>query len=257
MTTIHPLSVVSPQARLGSDVEIGPYCTVGPDVVLGDGVRLISHVVVDGFTSLGAGCQVYPFASLGLKTQDKKYQGGAPRVEIGDRTVIREYVTVNAATADGAVTRVGADCLLMACAHVAHDCVVGDRVIMANAAMLSGHIVVEDQAIIGGITGVHQFVRIGRLSITGGCAKVTQDVPPYTMVDGNPATAHGLNSVGLKRAGLSDETQSILKKAYRLLYRSDLIPSKAVERIEQEVEPIPEIRHLVEFIRGTQRGIVK
>lgn len=254
---IHPTAIIDERARLGTDVRIGPYCTIGPDVTIGDGAELVAHVHVEGFTELGAECRVFPFASLGTQTQDLKYRGGRPGMRIGERTVVREYVTVSAATNDGDFTQVGSDCLLMAYAHVAHDCIVGDRVIMANCATLAGHIVVEDRAILGGLSAVHQFVRIGALSIIGGCSKVTKDVPPYMTADGHPLAVRGLNRIGLKRHGVSDETQTELKKAYRLLYRSDLITREALEVIAREVEPLEEIRHLTEFVRNSERGITK
>ena len=240
---------------MGEGVEIGAYCVIGPNVALGNETVVKSHVCIDGHTTLGSGCTIYPFASLGARTQDLKYRGGAPRVEIGDRTVIREYVTINAATADGDVTRVGNGCLLMAYAHVAHDCILGDEVIIANCGTLAGHVVIEDQAVIGGLCGVHQFVRIGRLCITGGCSKVVRDVPPFMLADGNPLAVHGLNSVGLKRRGVSGEAQRAIKQAYRLLYRSGLTPRQAVERIELEVEPVAEVNQLVEFVSSSTRGI--
>ncbi|MBU1694297.1 MAG: acyl-ACP--UDP-N-acetylglucosamine O-acyltransferase [Verrucomicrobia bacterium] len=257
MARIHSTAIVDPGAELGENVEIGPYCVIGPHVKIGAGARLMAHVFMDGWTTLGAGCTVFPFASLGTQTQDLKYKGGVSRVEIGERTTIREYVTVNAATADGDVTRVGSHCHIMAYAHIAHDCRVGDEVIMANCATLAGHILVEDQALIGGLCGVHQFVRIGRLSIIGGCSKVTQDVPPFMMADGHPLGIHGLNSVGLKRRGVGEEAQRLLKNAYRVLYREGLSTSQALERLESETGQAPEIHELVEFVRHSNRGIVR
>lgn len=257
MTTIHPTAVVAPGAELGEGVEIGPYCVVGPDVRLGDGTRLSSHVVIDGWTRLGAGCEVFPFASLGARTQDLKYRGGRPGVEIGARTTVREFVTVNAATADGDVTRVGDGCLLMAYAHVAHDCLVGDEVIIANCGTLAGHVVIEDRVVLGGLSGVHQFVRIGTLAIVGGCSKVTQDVPPYMTADGHPLAVRGINSVGLGRRGVAPPTQRLLKAAYRILYRKNLATRVALDRVEAEIEPCAEIRHLVSFIRASERGMAR
>lgn len=257
MSEIHPTAIVSPNAKLGDQVVIGPFCFVGPDVTLGDNTRLISHVVVDGFTQLGAGCTVFPFASVGLQTQDLKYKGGRPGVSIGDNTTIRESVTINAATADGDVTRVGSHCHIMAYAHIAHDCVVGNHVIIANVGTLAGHVTVEDRVILGGLSAVHQFVRLGRNCIIGGCAKVVQDVPPFVMADGNPLRVPGLNSVGLTRAGVSEESQKALKLAHRLLYRSELGTRDALARIEAEVPQTSEVQHLVRFIRSSERGIVK
>lgn len=255
--SIHPLAVVAAGAELGADVEIGPFCNVGPNVRLGDRVKLRSHVNVEGHTTLGAGCEIWPFASVGGKTQDLKYKGGAPRLVVGENTAIRECATLNCATYDGGETRVGSKCLIMAYCHVAHDCIVGDRVIMANNATLAGHIEVEDDAIIGGLTAVHQFVRIGRMSIMGGCAKVIKDVPPYMMADGNPLAVFGPNKLGLERHGVTEEAQLALKNAYKIVYRTDLTVAKALERIEAELPPGPEIRSFVEFIRKSERGITK
>ncbi len=257
MSKIHPTAVVDSGAELGEGVEVGPYCVIGPHVKIGAGTRLMSHVVVDGWTSLGAGCTVFPFASIGQMTQDLKYKGGAPRVEIGDRTTFREYTTVNAATNDGDVTRVGSGCHIMAYVHVAHDCIVGNEVVMANAATLAGHVIIEDQAIIGGLCGIHQFVRVGRLAITGGCSKLTQDLPPFMMADGNPLEVHTINSVGLKRRGVPESTESLIKKAHKILYREGLSTRQALDKIGQQIELVPEIQHLLNFIKSSERGIVK
>ena len=253
--TIHPLAVVQPGAELGEDVSIGPFCLVGPHVRLGDRAILRSHVSVDGHATLGAGCEVWPFASVGGKTQDLKFKGGAPRLVVGENTVIRECATLNCATFDGGETRVGSKCLIMAYCHVAHDCLVGDRVVMANNATLAGHVVIEDDAIIGGLTGVHQFVRVGQMSILGGFTKAVKDVPPYMMADGDPLKIFGPNKVGLERHGVSAETQQALKEAYKIVFRMDLTTAKALERIEAEIAPSPEIQHFAEFIRKSERGI--
>lgn len=257
MPEIHPSAIVSPRAQLGEGVSIGPYCTVGPDVIIGEGTRLISHVVVDGFTQIGRNCVLFPFASVGLQTQDLKFKGGRPGTIIGDNTTIREGVTIHAATADGDFTRVGSHCHIMAYAHIAHDCIVGNHVIIANVGSLAGHVVVEDRVLVGGLTGIHQFVRLGKHCIIGGCSKITQDVPPFMMAEGNPPRVPGINAVGLKRAGFSDEVQHAIKQAYRLLYRSELNTTMALERIERELPRLPEIEHLVAFIRASERGIVK
>lgn len=255
--TIHPTAIVAEGAILEDGVEIGPYCVVGPHVRLGAATRLMSHVVVDGHTTLGAGCRVFPFASLGTETQDLKYKGGAPRVEIGAQTTLREYVTVNAATADGDVTRVGSRCLMMAYVHVAHDCVVGDEVIIANCGTLAGHVVLEDQCILGGLSAVHQFCRVGRLAIIGGCSRVTQDVPPFMMAAETPLRVPTINSVGLKRHGVSDDVQRRLKMAHRLLYREKGVLGEVLDRIAAELGGVPEVDHLVQFIRSSERGVVR
>ena len=255
--SIHPLAAVAPGAELGVDVTVGPFCVVGPNVRLGDRTTLRSHVSVEGHTVLGAGCEVWPFATVGGKTQDLKYKGGDPRLVVGEETAIRECATLNCATFDGGETRVGSKCLIMAYCHVAHDCIVGDRVIMANNATLAGHVVVEDDAIIGGLTGVHQFVRIGRMSILGGFTKAVKDIPPFMMADGDPLKVFGPNKVGLERHGISAETQQALKQAYKAVYRTDLTTAKALERIEAEVALAPEVKAFVDFIRGSERGIAK
>lgn len=257
MSEIHPTAIVSPEARLGESVIIGPFCCVGPNVTIGAGTRLISHAVVDGYTRIDDGCTVFPFASIGLQTQDLKYKGGKPGVIVGAQTTIRESVTINAATADGDRTRVGSHCHIMAYAHIAHDCVVGDHVIIANVGTLAGHVILEDRVILGGLSAVHQFTRLGRNSIVGGCAKVVQDVPPFMMADGNPLRIPGLNTVGLSRAGVSEESQKALKLAHRLLYRSGLGTRDALARIEAEVQQTPEVQHLLQFVRSSERGIVK
>jgi UDP-N-acetylglucosamine acyltransferase len=255
--TIHPLAVVDSGAELGTDVVIGPFCTVGPNVRLGDRVKLRSHVNVEGHTTLGAGCEVWPFASVGGKTQDLKYKGGAPRLVVGENTVIRECATLNCATYDGGETRVGSKCLIMAYCHVAHDCIVGDRVIMANNATLAGHIIIEEDVILGGLAAIHQFVRIGRMSILGGYTKTVKDIPPYMMADGDPVKVYGPNKVGLERHGVTEDIQQALKQAYKIVFHTDLTVAKALERIEAELAPSPEIKCFVEFIRKSERGIAK
>jgi len=257
MANIHPTALVDPSAVLGEDVEIGPFCTVGPRVSLDRGVRLVSHVNIDGLTSLGEGCLVYPFASLGTLTQDLKYKGGQPGVRIGRHTTIREYVTVNTATFDGDYTVVGSHCLLMAYVHVAHDCVIGDEVIIANGAQLAGHICIEDQVVVGGLVGLHQFVRLGRMAIIGGCSKVIHDVPPFMLADGAPLKVHGLNLVGLKRRGVSAEDRNALKAAYKILYRRGLTTSDALAELRAMEGQRQVVCDLIRFIETSERGIMK
>lgn len=254
---IAPTAVVHPQAQIGPGCVIGPYCVVGENVVLGKNCRLHSHVVIDGHTTLGDENEIFPFACLGLKTQDLKWKGGLTRTVIGSHNTIREYVTVNSATSDGEITTIGSHNHILAYCHIAHNVTVGDSVIMSNVATLAGHIVVEDRAVIGGLAAVHQFCRIGTMSIIGGCSKVVQDVPPYMMADGNPARTRALNKVGLERNGVSSETQAALKQALRILFRASLTQEKALAIIEDELPPLPEVKHLVDFIRGSQRGIAK
>ncbi len=257
MAKIHPTAIVDAGAELAETVEVGPYSVIGPHVRLGAGTRVMSHAVVDGWTTLGEGCTVFPFASVGQQTQDLKFKGGAPRVEIGDRTTIREFVTIHAATNDGDATKIGNDNLIMAYAHVAHDCIVGDGVILANCATLAGHVVIQDQVGVGGLVGVHQFVRLGRLSYIGGFNKVVQDVPPFMLADGNPLAVRALNSVGLKRRGISEQAQALLKKCYKMLYMEDLSTRQALEKMEAEVEKVPEVEELIGFIRSSERGITR
>jgi UDP-N-acetylglucosamine acyltransferase len=255
MAEIDSRSVVHPDARIGENVVIGPFCVVGAGVTLGAGTVLKSHVNVDGFTDIGENCTFWPFVSVGTQTQDLKFKGGVPGVKIGDGTTLREYVTVNAATGDGDFTVVGSRCHIMAYSHVAHDCQLGDEVILANAATLAGHVVVEDQAIIGGLTGVHQFVTVGKLSITGGCSKVVQDIPPFMTADGNPLQIRGINKIGLERHGVCKETIRSLLEAYRLLYRKKMGAKEMVEYSRQTLARIPELEHLEQFVENSQRGI--
>ena len=254
---IHPSALIHPQARIGTNCQIGPFCVIGENVTLGDDCKLHSHVVIDGCTRLGQGNEIFPFAAIGMKTQDLKYQGGQPRLEIGDHNVFREGVTVHCATNDGEATVIGSHNLLLIHAHVAHDCILGDHIIMSGYTGLAGHILVEDHAIISGFTAVHQFCRIGRFSITGGCSKIVQDVPPYMIVDGNPGETRAINKIGLERNGVSEEAQNALKQAYKILFRDTLSLASALTKIETELPSLPEIKHLVQFIRTSERGISK
>ena len=252
---IHSTAIVHSKAQIGQNCSIGPYCIVGENVILGDGCLLHSHIVIDGYTTLGRANEVFPFASIGLKTQDLKWKGGVTRTRLGDSNTIREYVTIHSATADGETTVVGSYNHILAYCHVAHNCQLGDRIIMSNVATLAGHVVVEDHAVIGGLAAVHQFCRVGMMAIIGGCSKVVQDVPPFMLADGNPAETRTINKVGLERNRVSDETQLALKQAYRILFREGLSIPKALERVESELPSSPEVRHLVAFVRATERGI--
>lgn len=252
---IHPAAIVHPDAELGEGVEIGPYSLVAGTVKMGDRTRLGAHVTIEGHTTLGEECEVFTGAVVGSVTQDKKYEGGTSYLRIGSRNRIREYVTINPGTKEGTETVIGDDALLMAYAHVAHDCVIGNHAILANQATLAGHVIVEDRAIIGGLSAVHQFVRIGNLAIVGGCSKVVQDVPPFMMVDGHPAKAYGINSVGLDRAGMPQEEKTLLKKAFKILFRSGLSVKNAVIRIQEEIPLTPSIEVLLQFLKGSRRGI--
>lgn len=254
---IHPTAIIHPNAKLGADCHIGPYCVLGEHVTLGDGCRLHSHVVIDGYTKLGLSNEIYPFASIGLKTQDLKWKGGVTRTEIGDFNTFREGVTVHSATDDGDATRLGSHNNLLAYTHVAHDCQLGDHIIMSNSAAFAGHCIVEDQVIVGGYAAVHQFCRIGKMAMIGGCSKVVQDIPPFMIGDGNPAETRTINKIGLERNGFSEEAQTALRQAYKLLFREGLTMANAIERMEKELPPLPEVQHLINFVRKSERGLAR
>ncbi|MCP4404801.1 MAG: acyl-ACP--UDP-N-acetylglucosamine O-acyltransferase [bacterium] len=256
--SIHQRAVVHENATIGEDVTIGPFAVIGEDVTLGKGCEVGPNVVIDGWTEIGDRCKFFAGASIGSAPQDLKYRGEKTRLSVGDGCIFREYVTVNTGTVnDRGVTKLGKQCLMMAYSHVAHDCLLGDNVILANSVALSGHVTIEDYAIIGGICGVHQFVRIGAHSIVGGFSGLAQDVPPYMMVSGERARVYGLNSIGLKRRNFSEDAMKALKKAYRILFRSKLSIKHAVERVRAEVPDLPEIQSLLHFIEHSERGICK
>jgi len=254
---VHSTAFVSPGARLGADVEIGPFCVVGEDVTIGDGTRLISHVTVEGRTTIGKRCTIYPFASIGHAPQDLKWGGERTLVTIGDDNVIREYVTVNSAQGEGETTSIGSGNLLMAYVHVAHNCQVGSNVIMANAATLAGHVHIDDCVVLGGLVGVHQFVKIGSYSMVGGISKIVQDVAPYVLVDGNPATTHGLNAIGLKRRGFSAEDRAMLKDIYKIFFRSGLGSAESIQAIEEKYGNNKAAVYFLDFVRASTRGILR
>ncbi len=254
---IHPTAAIHPKARIGADCEIGPYCVIGQHVELGERCKLHSHVVIEGHTRLGKENEGFPFACIGLKTQDLKWKGGITRTEIGDGNTFREHVTVHSATSDDGVTRVGSNNHILAYSHIAHDVQLGNHVIMSNVATLAGHVVIGDHAVIGGLAAIHQFCRIGTLSMVGGCSKVVQDVPPFMIADGNPAQTRTINKVGLERNGVGEAAQAALKQAYKLLFREGLTITNAVAKIEAELPALPEILHLVEFVRASERGLSK
>ena len=255
---IHPTAVVAPDVELAEGVEIGPYAVVGPDVHIGENTVIGSHVVIEGHTDIGARCRIFQFASIGVQPQDLKFRGEPTRVVIGNDNTIREFVTIHRATvSDIGVTIMGDHNLIMAYSHIAHNCKLGNHVIMVNAANLAGHIHVEDYTIIGGLTGVHQFTRIGAHCIIGGASAISKDVAPYLLVSGNRAKPHGLNLIGLKRRGFKEGTIRALKDAYRLIFRSSLLLRTAIEKVRNEVEDCPEVRHFVEFIEQSKRGICR
>ena len=257
MTQIHPTSVIDPKAQIGEGTEIGPFCHVGAGVVLGDSCRLLGHVTICGPSVIGAENIFYPYTSIGQRSQDLKYAGEPTHLAIGNRNSFREFCTVNRGTAPGAKTVIGDDGNFLAYSHIAHDCTVGNHVIFSNNGTLAGHVIVEDHAVIGGLSGVHQFCRIGRHSIIGGCTKIVQDVPPFMIADGNPAEVRGINQIGLERRGFAPEDTRALREAYRLLYRSNLNVRQACEKIGTELGRSDVLDYLVTFVESSQRGIIR
>lgn len=251
-------AIVSPQAQLASDVQVGPFTVIGPNVTIGAGTIIGPHVVINGPTSIGENNRIFQFASIGDAPQDKKYAGEPTRLEIGDRNVFRESCTINRGTAHGAgLTKIGSDNLFMAYAHVAHDCSIGNKTIFANTATLGGHVEVGDWVILGGLSAVHQFCKLGAHAFIAGGAIITRDVPPYVMVAGNPAEPHAVNSEGLKRRGFTPNQVKNIRAAYRLLYRSELKLADAVEQMKKLAESQPEIRDFVDFIGRSTRSLVR
>lgn len=258
MTFIDPTAIIHENAKIGTNCHIGPFSVVGAEVILGDGVRLDSHVVIDGKTSVGDETHIYPFVSIGLAPQDLKYGGEQTETRIGKRNHIREFVTVHRGTAGGGgLTELGDDNLLMAQAHVAHDCRIGSGVIMANAATLAGHVEIADKANVGAYSGVHQFCRIGYEAFVGGYSVVVKDAMPFAIIQGNHAKCYGLNKLGMKRRGYSKETVEKVNHAFHLLLSSKLNTTQAVEKIKTEITDCAEVDLLVDFIETSKRGVVK
>ena len=254
---IHATAVIDPRAEIGEGCEIGPYCVIGPDVQLGADCWLQHHVSLNGPSKIGRGNRFFAFSSIGQVTQDLKYEAEPTHLSIGDENCFREFVTVHRGTAPGAVTRIGNKGNFLAYCHIAHDCVVGDGVIFSNNGTLAGHVEVGDYAVIGGLTAIHQFCRIGRHALTGGCSKIVQDVPPFMIADGNPAKVRSYNKVGLERHGFNEETMRCIKEAYRLIYRSSLNLQQAVEQVRSDLPELPELVQLLAFVTSSPRGIIK
>ena len=254
---IHPTAIVDPAAEIGSGTIVGPYCVVGPGVILGANCWLQNHVTLGGPMTAGAGNKFYAYCSIGQQTQDLKYQGEPTYLEIGDENTFREFVTVNRSTTATGKTRIGHRGNYLAYSHIGHDCSVGDAVVFSNNGTLAGHVKVGDHAIMGGLTAVHQFCRLGRYAITGGCSKIVQDVPPFMIADGNPAKVRGINIVGLERNGFPAETIKTIKEAFRLIYRSKFNTRQAVEAIQRELTASAEITQIIEFIQSSERGIIR
>ena len=253
--TIHPTAIIADDAKIGANVEIGPFVVIGERCEIGDGCVLSARATLERNVKLAAGVKVGVGAVLGGDPQDLKFKGEETWVEIGEGSTIREYATINRGTAYSHRTTVGRHCFIMSYVHLAHDCQVGNNVIISNATQLAGHVVVEDFATISGVSAAHQFVRIGAHAFVGGCSRVAKDVPPYLKAVGNPVKLYGLNSIGLQRRGFSEDTLRELKRAYRLLFRSELNVSQALERARAELQPLPEVTHFIDFIDASQRGV--
>lgn len=258
MTFIHPTALVSEKAIIGEDCYVGAFSTIGREVELGKNVRLESHVVIDGKTKIGDDTKIFPFVSVGLAPQDLKYDGEETATEIGQRNQIREFVTIHRGTeGGGGLTKIGDDNLFMAQAHVAHDCQLGNEIIMANAATLAGHVEIDDRANVGAYSGIHQFCTVGREAFIGGYSVVVKDAMPYAVIQGNHAKCYGLNRVGMKRRGYSKEVIKNLNHAFHLLLSAKLNTTQAVEKIKEDIEGCYEVDILIEFIEASKRGVVK
>jgi UDP-N-acetylglucosamine acyltransferase len=255
---IHPTAIVHPRAIIAPGVKIGAYSVIGENVRIGQDTLIDSHVVVEGWTEVGERCHLFPFVSIGTAPQHMRYRGEPTRVILGNENVIREFVTIHRATVDGGgITRLGHGNIIMAYSHIAHDCKVGNQVIMANASTLAGHIEIEDFAIVGGLVAIHQFVRVGCYAIIGGASGVPKDIPPYMCAAGNRAKLFGLNTVGLKRHRFSEANLVALKQAYRIIFRSHLTLKKAIEKVETDIPHLPEITHLLDFLKSSKRGVCR
>jgi len=255
---IHETALINSRAEIDSNVDIGAYSIIGDNVFIGSGTVIGPHVVIDPFVTIGRNCRIFQYAAIGAVPQSLKFEGEKTYVKIGNGTIIREFVTIHRGTGfGGGITEVGEENFLMAYTHIAHDCRVGRKVVMANNATLAGHITIGDHATIGGLVAVHQFVKIGEYAFVGGKSAVVKDVPPYVIAAGDRAELHGLNSVGLKRHGFSPTTLSLLKKTYRIIFRIGLTMNEAIERVRAEVEQVPEVVNFIDFIRSSQRGVTR
>ncbi len=254
---IHPTAIVSKKAKLATGVIVGPYSVIGDNVTIGKDTKIGAHCVIEGNTTIGKKCELFTGVVAGSRPQDLKFKGGKVFLRIGDNNIIREYCTLNPATEEGAKTTIGNNNLLMAYSHIAHDCKVGNDCVLANNCTLAGHVVIEDKVVLGGIVAIHQFVRIGMLSITGGCSKVVQDIPPFSTCDGHPARVYGLNLIGLRRKGISNASIKQLDQAFKIIFNSGLTTKHALEKIEKELKKSQEITYLVNFAKSSQRGLTR
>ena len=254
---IHNTAIVDKKARLADDVKVGPCAIIGPNVEIGKSTEIGAHAVVEGYTTIGEDCRIFTGACIGSPPQDLKYKDEKSFLKIGNNNTIREYVTMNPGTDEGGVTSVGDGNLLMAYSHVAHDCKIGNGCVIANSGTLAGHVNVEDKVIIGGLAAIHQFVRVGKLSIIGGCSKIVKDIPPFSTCDGHPARVYGLNLIGLKRAGMTKEAISLLNKAFKILFYSGLSVRNAIDNTRETVESCVEVEYLLDFVKASERGVCR
>lgn len=255
---IHPTAIVDPKTEISSDAEIGPYTIIGENVSIGSGTVIGSHAVIEPDVTIGPDCQIFQYAAIGAPPQSLKYKGERTYIKIGRGTIVREFVTIHRGTEfGGGITQIGEECFLMAYTHIAHDCIIGRKVVMSNNATLAGHITIGDYATVGGLSAIHQFVKVGDYAFIGGKSAVVKDIPPFVIAAGDRAKLHGLNTVGLKRQGFSRKTLSELKKVYRIVFRIGITLNEAIERVNAEVEQIPEVVNFVEFIKSSERGITR
>lgn len=254
---IHKTAIIDKKAELAEGVSVGPYTFIGKNVTIGANTKIGNNCVIDGNTTIGKNCTIFTGAVIGSITQDKKYKGQKSFLKIGNNNVIREYVTINLGTQEGSITSISNDNLFMAYSHIAHDCNIGNGVVIANSGTLAGYVTVEDKATVGGLVAVHQYVKIGSLSIIGGCSKVVQDIVPYAMVDGHPTRIYGINTTGLARARVCEDIKNNLKKAFKILFHSGLSIPHALEKIQKDIPKSEQINHLIEFIKSSQRGIAR
>jgi UDP-N-acetylglucosamine acyltransferase len=255
--SIHPTAIISPKAELGTDCEVGPYCIIGDHVTLGDHCRLLHHVNIEGYANIGDSNLFHPFSTIGTKTQDLKYTGEPTWLEMGDHNEFREFTSINRGTAPGEKTTIGSHNLFLTYSHVAHNCEVGSHCILSNNGTLGGHVIVEDHVIVSGLAAIHQFCRVGQHSMIGGCSKIVQDVPPYFIADGNPASVRAVNVVGLQRRGFTEDQITIIRRARRSLYDENLNTSQALALLEEELGCQPEVQTIINFVRNSQRGIIR
>lgn len=254
---IHPSAIVSAKAKLAAGVTVGPFSIISDNVIIGADTKVGAHCVIEGNTAIGRDCEIFTGSVIGSRPQDLKFKGEKVFLEIGNNNIIREYCTLNPGTQEGSKTIIGDNNLLMAYSHIAHDCQVGSGCVLANNCTLAGHVTIEDAAVIGGIVAIHQFVRVGRLSIIGGCSKVVQDIPPFSTCDGHPARVYGLNLIGLRRKGISRESIKQLDQAFKMIFNSGLSVKHAIERVEKELEKSEEITYLVNFAKSSERGLTR